>query len=801
VAGIEAIKEFISKLSGPGKADLSSLACCPGIYFFMEAQMNFIYRNPNTEDGIHNIILQNRCGNKMTALFYKEHAELEIVYKPNAYRRKEYFARNFSNRDIYTVLFKELRIIDIKPEYIRSFDYDPFVTKVFLESHTGARNTLTFINVVDENCFAISATSPLTIAFKPRKEFITEDGLLYEKFIDRGEEIVSFVLFGSYLENRFRLLDNGTYVLQITENDMIYFGGEENIYQVRRLAGKLKAYTLDELISYSEKQIKAYMDRSRLNIEDAEFQKVVDLNKRIVFSMTDEGGVTFGAINRLYHLIWIRDTMMSSSMLALSGNPYLLERTYPFILNSPSTIKRLYGFEYRQYLQLAGTKWCKNENDGLFYLVYGLYNLYQTTGNDTYLYSEELTKVTDAVDYSIKTQYDTGERMFGSDTIGETALRSSPFFGYDAVNGQMDEYRDPQGKYRGRNVAYCYSIYHNINMYNVLRMLEVLINASPDMDSYMAEKYGRLASTLKESIKSRFINKDGIYRVAYLVLDNGERVWQEELHNPWEYSWAVSLGPFYPDIVTALKSARAVYGQWGPGETYGFCPWNTISRILKEYGMTDDEYKSMLSSEIRDALTYTEKYPMTGASTEYAGSPWTLRALPFSTGSLVYSLQSLILQPLAMGIAVRASKFVNKAENFIYRKARIYAETIGKGEVVTQVIVNGRELKGTLQIPESYLRSGKNHIQITGGVSFDRPRLYSSSVVLNDIMIEESKTEYVFDCVSEADLVFENLQDRNRLNIYDSEGKSIEYTLCEVPGTNKTVAGFTASGMIKAVLS
>ena len=762
--------------------------------------MNNIYRNPNTENGIHNIILQNRCGSRLTALFHNEFIEIELIYKPNAYRRKEFHARNFSNRDIYTLLFKELRIIDIKPENIKSFDYDPFVTGVLLESHTQAKNKLTFINNVDENCFAMMATSPLTIAFKPRKEFVTDDGLLYEFFSDRGEEIVSFVLFDSYLENRYRALDDGTHVLQIFENDIIYFGGEENLYQVKRLARKLKAYTPGELIAYNEKQIKKYTDKSILHIRDMDFKKVVDLNKRVVFSMADEGGVTFGAINRLYHLIWIRDTMMSASMLALSGNPYLLERAYPFILNSPSVVKKVNDHVYRQYLQMAGTKWGKNETDGLFYLVYGLYNLYQTTGDDTYLYSEELSKVAEAVDYSIEELYDTDEQMFGSDTIGETALKNSPFFGYDAVTGQMDEYRDPQEKYNGRNVAYCYTIYQNINMYNVLRMLEVLINASPDMDVSKTGKYKKLAFTLKESITKRFINDRGAYKAACFVLDDGDRLWQEELHNPWEYSWAVSLGPFYPDIGAALTSTRLVYEQWGPGEAYGLCPWNTISRVLKEYGMSDEEYTKMLSIEIRDALSYTEKFPMTGTSTEYAGMPWTLRALPFSTGSLVYSLQSLILQPLAMGIAVRASRFVNRAENFIYRNARIYAETSGEGETVSRVFVNDRELKASLQIPESYLYNGKNNIQIIGSGSFDRPRLYSSSCTLYDIKTEASKTEYIIDCITEADMIFENLQDKNKLKIFDKKGERIEYTLIELINTNKSVVSFTATGRLTAVI-
>lgn len=763
--------------------------------------MKNIYCDPATETGIHNIILQNRCGNRLTLLCHENYAELELLYKPNAYRRKEFAARNFSNRDNNTELFIDFRLPEIKPGNILNFDYDPFVTRVYLETNTGATNTLTFVNVADENCFAVAAASPLTLVFKPHKEFVMEDGLLYERFSDRGEEIVSFVMFSSYLDNRFRILDDGSCVLQIVDNDIILMGGEENLYQIRRISTKLKKFSYEELIEYGEKSVKTFTAKSVLKINHSEFQRVVDLNRRIVYSMSDEGGVTFGAINRLYHLIWIRDALMSTSMLALSGNPYLLQKTYPFILNSPSVTKHIDGFEYREYLQMVGTKWGKSEDDGLFYLVYGLYNLYQTTGSDDLLYSQELIPVTNAVDYAIKTLFDEKEQLFGSDTIGETTLRNSPFFGYDAVTGKLDEYRDPQEKHKGSNVVYCYTIYHNINMYNVLRMMEVIIKASPDMDASKAYLYRVLADSLKKGIINRFVNEIGVYSVAYLVLDDGETVWEKEIHNPWEYSWAVSLGPFHTDINVSLNSVKLVYQKWGAGNAYGLCPWNTISRILKEYGMDDDEYKNMLLPEIEDALTYTPKYPMTGSSTEYLGTPEALRGLPFTTGSLIYSLQSLILQPLAMGIAVRASGFVDRVDNFVYRNSRIYAVSTGEGQVVDKILINGAELKGSLQIPESLLYNGKNNIEVLRGSRFEQKRLYSSTTILMNVVLEDNLITYYFNCFSEGELIFENLFSQEGFSLYDSQGNSVEYLLEKIAGTNKSVVRFEGNGVIKAVLS
>src|SRR5690606_5238005 len=122
-------------------------------------------------------------------------------------------------------------------------------------------------------------------------------------------------------------------------------------------------------------------------------------------------------------------------------------------------------------------------------------------------------------------------------------------------------------------------------------------------------RYSALAERLRANIIHRFVNERGIYNVALLSLDNGQKVWEDENQNPWEYTWALTLGPFIPDLNLALASAKVVYEEWGK-DNYGFCPWNSLSRFLREYMIDDAEYQKMLSCEIKDALTYSDKYPM-----------------------------------------------------------------------------------------------------------------------------------------------------------------------------------------------
>ena len=319
------------------------------------------FREPQVEEANSSVVLQNRCGNRLTLLFYEDHTGLEFVYKPNAFRRKEFRARNFSNRDNFTTLFKDARLPHIAVSHVKEFDYDPFVTNLETETPARAKNGITVVNFADENVFALTARCPLLLSFTPHGEFIAEDGLLYEKFSDRGEELVSFVAFGGFEENRYRVLDGGEHVLQIMDDEVILVGGEENVYQMRRVLARLHGLSKSDVIEETEARIAPVLGRANVKIKDPELQRVIDLNRRVAYSGVDEGGASFGALNRIYHLIWNRDGAMTASMLAYAGNPELVKVWAPFILRNPSRTRDRDGGRAVEYLQMLGSRWTKHE--------------------------------------------------------------------------------------------------------------------------------------------------------------------------------------------------------------------------------------------------------------------------------------------------------------------------------------------------------------------------------------------------------------------------------------------------------
>ncbi len=760
--------------------------------------MKTIFRDyqQQIEEGLRNIILQNRCGNRLTLMLGEESTELECLYKPNAFRRKDYRARNFSNRDNCTALFARAELPQIPAGWVKAFDYDPFVTALSTESPGGAKNRITVVNIADENCFALAARCPLVLTFEPHERFELADGLLSEAFSDRGEEIVSFVAFESFEENRFRVLDDGRAVLQIFENEVVLIGGEDSPAQVERVLTKLAGLSLDELIEHTEARIAVPLSHGRLVVKDEPLQRVLDINRRLSWSGLDAGGACFGAMNRIYHLIWTRDGSMAAATMARAGMPDMLSIWLPFLLANPSVRRDEAGNRIREFLQIVGSRWTKAEDDGIYYAVLSLFSHWQSVGDAAWLEGEALPELLEILDENVALRFDTTEGLFRSDTLGETTLASSPYYGYDSVNGQLARGQwVKQEEQAGKRIAAAYSLYHNVNLYNCLRMAQALAVASGRYElAEPAERYGLLAGQIAETLAKRFINDEGHYYSCWVEYDDASRSWVPfETGDYWEYAWAVSAGPFLPDPVTSLASARMALQRWPGVRSYGYCPWCFLARSAREYGLDSAGYRALLDEQITDALRLTQRYPMAGLLTEYQTAHEGWRGLPFGTGALVQSTCGLLLQPLPMGVAVRASDLAERLENFVYRTARLDVEAAGTGDTVAGVLLNGQPLTGSLQLPASRLRTGRNRLDVTRGAAFEGFRLYSSTAELRDLVETDTEWTFHFHSPAEAQLVLDTAEAVDLLAA-DATGRQLPVETRPFDGTDKTLATIDATG-------
>ncbi|TVR49857.1 MAG: hypothetical protein EA425_11290 [Puniceicoccaceae bacterium] len=761
------------------------------------------YREPQVEEGIHNLIFQNRCGNRLSLLIHEEETGLEFVYKPNAFRRKDFRARNFSNRDNQTTLFAAAGLPDLRAAWYRKFDYDPFVTRLGLEAESGAKNTITIVSVADENVFALAARQPLLLALRPHRAFAVRDGLLTERWEDRGEELVSFVAYRSHELNRYRVLEDGTHLLQLVENDVVLIGGEENPAQVERVLQRLRGKALQALIDENETIVGRTLAGGLVELENAPAQRVLELNRRIAFSGIDEGGACFGALNRIYYLIWVRDGSMTACHMALSGVPAFLERWAPFLLNNPSWTRQEDGRVIPEFGQMVGTRWSKSEDDGLFYAAWTLYTHFETTGDDRMLRGPEFPLLLECIDRQIEKCWDERRGMMGSDTLGEDSLSSSPYFGYDIVNGRTTRHRH-SAMPEDRPLHRCHSLYHQVNTLNTLLMARVLLARLREGDAARARRYQALCQRLRQTLRDVFPGPDGKLRSLCFTYTDGSEAWKSwpDQVDFWEHTWALCQGPFAFDPARQLEGAREVRETWAglPGRSYGYCPWNVMTRYLREHGESSAAHQELLADEVEEALLQTKKFPLSGALTEDHRNPEGWRGLPFSAGSFTLAETALVLNPLPMGLAVRGSAAARRLHGYRHRLYSIDVELDGTGDDVAEFRVNGRTFRICLQVAQAALRPGHNRIEVRRGAA-EGPRLWASDAELLEAEESDGVLGALFSSPIEKRFWIEQAAGDFRLQLRDAGGEPVEITRREtLPGTRMTVIETDAAGEIRLEL-
>ena len=765
--------------------------------------MKTVYRDPQVEEAPRNLIFQNRCGSRLTLLLHNEHTELEFVYKPNALRRKEFTARNFSNRDNFTTLFRSATWPDLKLDWFKTFDYDPFHTRLGLEIPSDARNKIEILNLADENAFVLTARQPLTLALRPHQAFAKRDGLLWEHFEDRGEDIWSFVAFRSFEQSRFRVLDDGTHVLQLVENDVVILGGEESRNQMEQTVTRLRGREFTELVSRNEATLATTLSRSRLTLTNPDAQRVLDINRRIAWSGMDEGGACFGAINRIYHLIWVRDGSMTACHMALSGVPEFLRIWAPFLLANPSYTRRDDGSVIPEFGQMVGSRWSKSEEDGIFYATWTAFTHFRVTGDDRLLSGPAMPLLLECIDRQLDKCWNESLGMMGSDTLGEDSLHSSPYYGYDIVNGSINHWRHSAAA-EGPEVHRCHSLYHQVNTINLLSMALVLLEEQPGLAAPRANRYRALLARIRETLRTSFVTPDGQHlRSIFFTYTDGSSRWVEITGSIdfWEHCWALAQGPFSYDLVRQLKGVRFFIDAWPKKQdrSYGFCPWNVMVRFLREHGLGSPARAQLLADEVKEALMLTTKYPMPGGLTEDHRAPETWRALPFSAGSFTVAHSALVLAPLALGLGVRASSAADRLEAFSYRLSRIDAELVGAGDDLVSYELNGERFALCLQLPENRLKAGRNTLNITRGLPTGA-QLWGSDAELIDAREHDGALTARFRSPLSKTFWVRNADKAARITLHDAAGAEVKHQSVTLPETNLTVLQTDALGEVVLML-
>jgi hypothetical protein len=88
-----------------------------------------------------------------------------------------------------------------------------------------------------------------------------------------------------------------------------------------------------------------------------------------------------------------------------------------------------------------------------------------------------------------------------------------------------------------------------------------------------------------------------------------------------------------------------------------------------------------------------------------------VRPIVFSIAPWLSAVSNLGIRRLSFGVAVRGTKFLDSIDHYEYKGGLLDVTFRGQG-FVSRVLVNGRPLEDTLQIPEDRIIKGENKVEV-----------------------------------------------------------------------------------------
>jgi hypothetical protein len=153
----------------------------------------------------------------------------------------------------------------------------------------------------------------------------------------------------------------------------------------------------------------------------------------------------------------------------------------------------------------------------------------------------------------------------------------------------------------------------------------------------------------------------------------------------------------------------------------------------------------------------------------------------FATGLLELAWTGLALRRVPFGLAVRAGQRVRRIENYGYAGSTLDVTLKGEGPAVAAVRINGVDLPGSCQLPESWL-TGQNHVEVVRGDRPDGPgRLTTSTVRLADVQDRgDGSLRYSLVAYGKNQLAFDGRI--AAADLRDQSDKQVEFRLRQAGG-------------------
>ncbi len=714
------------------------------------------------------VLMHNRMGIRVNYNISEQF--LELWFSPKAGESIDIFDRNFSNRDDHTPLFDKISFPHLKKEDFVECNYDPFHSVVVFKNQK-----MHIASLFDQPVLMIWFENDEIIDFKTNKgDTIAERStrVFHSKHYSRGylfDYVAHLARPDTFQHQLQTAYGRSDYARAFLSADQPVFIGaalhDDNI----------KPYISQNLTSHqqllSQTQIKAeeILQNGKIELkEKPDLQRLFFMNKKSFLAEQDASGYIPATIKEVGCLPYIRDGAWAFSYAAYTGWTYGLDLWNRYLISNPTVIEteeprgKLFG-------QLVGpiTKW---EEDGAFHAIWSAFSYYTQTGDSTYNRGIYLENLKAAMDWLERYCYNPQKGLFGRYYYVETALRGSRDDGWDNAVGKPST-KWPPKNFQGNVIKRSYDTYVNTLNYSNYLMLASMARGSEKND------YLNKALQLEENLKQFY--SDSIIDYGILITREDKEIPAKAFefsHHDFIWGQSVPLLCYDPLKTIQIRGQILNFLQNNLADNYAASYYGLLASLDTEFH-SEEEIMAAIEKVAKSYYVPGKYLPMPYMLGEQTvideGNYYTdIRPMPFAAGPFLASVMNLGIKRVPFGIAIRANDYIHEVDDYAYKKSLIDFEFEGEGQI-QEISVNGRSLEKSLQIPENWLKNGKNtiHVRLNNHNAAKEPVLVYSSLELMDF----KENLFHFKGSGKNYLIFKNAPED--IKIMDNKNERIDYQI------------------------
>jgi len=722
------------------------------------------------------ILLQNRMGLRFE--YCIDRSAIQIWISPQAGKSMLGTDRNFSNRDDHCNVFERITLSNVSFGDFINCDYDANHSVLNFKNQkvhfaTAFDKPVILVWFEKDDVIDIKSGRMAKLEVQNANQFVVE-------YSERGKTFNFAAIMGAG-KGKFRhqtRLEEGRSIYtraEMAAGQLLAIGAELKTEQVIKFTEEIANTPTDKFLAANEAKVVKALDFGKFTMRNRpEMQKLLDINKRIALNMQDEKGPMRSTNQYIYYLIWTRDGGLNTSHFCLGGwaNPAKWQADMQ-IQNPVTSLEEPKGTFYGQLLSPVINKF---EEDGLFYTLWPAFLHWTQTGDDLFTKGNYIKNLEAAMDWLERYSYDKEKQLFFRYYFCEAPMVKSRDWGFDQANGAPSNFSN--SNYKGDSIVKSYDIYINsINAacYWMLSAMETGVKA---------EEYAQKAKMLEEKMKLFYEFKNDLPSYGQLLTADGRMITAEPYGmDLTDYQWALSLPPFKIDLHKKnIDVKNALYSRLRSKPKGMFlCGYNSILTSMDNEIFNEDSIMAALDYLVPQSVRAGKYLPMPYTIPEIVderdGNPFhDVRPLIFSSAPWYSAVTNLGVRRLPFGIAARATKYLDKLENYEFRGAMIDFSYKGEGKI-SKLLVNGKELKGTFQIPENLLLKGDNKVEVLMTAKAKPQNILVSST---SRLLSVKSNAYQLQTYGKNTVCFRELS--KKVIVADQNGKIIPTTQTNVDG-------------------